>query len=109
MLTTACASQFPLAGCVVKLAAKSCLSLNLAIGNRHEAPASSWRGSPAQAEAKAAARIVLTQTVHAAAAALNVADQLLKAIAKALCGSKSTTEQPSSRATSSQFPSNSQY
>jgi membrane-associated HD superfamily phosphohydrolase len=49
-----------------------------------------------QAEAKAAARIVLTQTVHAAAAALNVADQLLKAIAKALCGSKSTTEEASS-------------
>jgi hypothetical protein len=64
--------------------------------NRHEAPTSPWRGSPAQAEAKAAARIVLTQTVHAAAAALNVADQLLKAIAKALCGSKSTTEEASS-------------
>jgi len=106
MLTTACASQFPLTGCVVKLAAQFVLSLNLAIGNRHEAPASSWRGSPAQAEAKAAARIVLTQTVHAAAAALNVADQPLKAIAKALCGSKSTTEEASSRGTSSQVASN---
>ena len=32
MLTTACASQFPLTGCVVKLAAQFVLSLNLAIG-----------------------------------------------------------------------------
>jgi len=87
MLTTACASQFPLTGCVVKLAAQFVLSLNLAIGNRHEAPTSSWRGSPAQAEAKAAARIVLTQTVHAAAAAL-------------------TTEEASSRGTSLQVASN---
>ena len=36
-----------------------------------------------QAEAKFAARIVLTQTVHAAAAAFNVADQLLEAIDRA--------------------------
>lgn len=68
--------------------------------------AASTNHSPAQAEAKAAARIVLTQTVHAAAAALNVADQLPKAIAKALCGSKSTTEEASSRGTSSQVASN---
>jgi hypothetical protein len=66
--------------------------------------AASTNHSPAQAEAKAAARIVFTQTVHAAAAAL--ADQLLKAIAKALSGSKSTTEEASSRGTSSQVASN---
>jgi len=36
MLTTACASQFPLTGCVVKLAAQFVLSLNLAIGSTSE-------------------------------------------------------------------------